>query len=132
MFTDNGINTVVADSYFDPLILPLVTAGGHYTSFRAPPVGLTTPAALVVGMAPGFHNPRSFQAAASVEQQVTPKISLIAGYVRNSTWDLQQLLNNNLEFADLRCQRHADLSRHPAKPQRGTVAGERVVSPFVL
>ncbi len=98
VFTDNGINTVVADSYFDPLILPLVTAGGNYTSFSAPPVGLTTPAALVVGMAPGFHNPRSFQTAASVEQQVTPKISLIAGYVRNSTWDLQQLLNNNLEL----------------------------------
>jgi len=50
-----------------------------------------------VGIAPGFHNPRSFQVAASIEQQFTPKLSVTAGYVRNSTWDLQQLLNSNLE-----------------------------------
>ncbi len=54
------------------------------------------PAAFVVGIAPDFHNPRSFQVAGSVEQQLTPKISVTAGYVHNSTWDLQQLLNQNL------------------------------------
>ncbi len=97
VFTDNAINTVVADSYFDPQVLPLATSGRQYTSLSAPPPNLTTPAALVVGIAPGFHNPRSFQVAASVEQLLTPMISLTAGYVRNSTWDLQQLLNNNLE-----------------------------------
>ena len=96
VFTDNALNTVVADSYFDPQILPLVSSGGHYTSLTAPPAGLSVPAGLVVGIAPNFHNPRSFQAAGSVEQQLTPKISLTAGYVRNSTWDLQQLLNENL------------------------------------
>ncbi len=96
VFTDNGINTVVADSYFDPQILPLVSSGGNYTAFTAPPPGLTVPAALVVGIAPDFHNPRSFQVAGSVEQQFTPKISFTAGYVHNSTWDLQQLLNQNL------------------------------------
>jgi hypothetical protein len=96
VFTDNALNTVVADSYFDPQILPLVTAGGQYTSLAAPPQGLTTPAALVVGIAPDFRNPRSFQVAGSVEQQLTPKISLTAGYVHNSTWNLQQLLNENL------------------------------------
>ncbi len=95
VFTDNALNTVVADSYFDPQILPLVTSGG-YRSLAAPPLGLTTPAALVVGIAPDFHNPRSFQAAASVEQQFTPKINVTAGYVHNSTWDLQLLLNENL------------------------------------
>jgi len=96
VFTDNGVNTVVADSYFDPAILPLVTAGGHYTPLTAPPAGLTVPAALVVGIAPNFRNPRSFQTGASIEQQFTPKISVTAGYVHNSTWDLQQLLNENL------------------------------------
>ena len=96
VFTDNAINTVVADSYFDPQILPLVTAGGVYTPLTAPPNGLTLPAAFVVGIAPDFHNPRSFQLAGSVEQQLTPKISLTAGYVHNSTWDLQQVLNQNL------------------------------------
>jgi Carboxypeptidase regulatory-like domain/TonB dependent receptor len=96
VFTDNAVNTVVADSYFDPQILPLVTAGGNYTPLPAPPAGLTVPAAFVVGIAPDFHNPRSFQVAGSVEQQFTPKISVTAGYVHNSTWDLQQLLNQNL------------------------------------
>jgi len=96
IFTDNAVNTIVADSYFDPAVLPLVTAGGQYRALSAPPAGLTTPAALVVGIAPGFRNPRSFQAAGSIEQQLTPKVSLTAGYVHNSTWDLQQLLNNNL------------------------------------
>ncbi len=95
VFTDNALNTVVADSYFDPQILPLVTSGGYH-SLSAPPAGLTTPAALVVGIAPDFHNPRSFQAAGSIEQQLTPKINLTAGYVHNSTWDLQLLLNQNL------------------------------------
>ena len=95
VFTDNALNTVVADSYFDPQILPLVTSGGYH-SLSAPPAGLSTPAALVVGIAPDFHNPRSFQVAGSVEQQLTPKVSLTAGYVHNSTWDLQQLLNGNL------------------------------------
>jgi hypothetical protein len=96
IFTDNGVNTVVADSYFDPQILPLVSSGGNYTAFAAPPPGLTVPAALVVGINPNFHNPRSFQVADSIEQQFTPKISGTAGYVHNSTWDLQQLLNQNL------------------------------------
>jgi hypothetical protein len=65
-------------------------------SFTTPPSGLLTPAALVVGIAPQFRNPRSLQAAASVEQQFTPKIAVSAGYVHNSTWNLQQLLNLNL------------------------------------
>ena len=95
VFTDNALNTVVADSYFDPQILPLVTAGGYH-SLSAPPTGLTTPAALVVGISPDFHNPRSFQAAGSIEQQFTPKISATAGYVHNSSWDLQLLANENL------------------------------------
>ena len=97
VFTDNALNTMVADSYFDPQVLPLVTSGGQYTALSAPPPGLTTPAALVVGIAPDFHNPRSLQVAGSVEQQLTPKVSLSAGYVHNSTWELQQLLNHNLE-----------------------------------
>ncbi len=95
VFTDNGLNTVVADSYYDPQVLPLASMPVPH-SFLTPPTGLVTPAALVVGMGPNFRNPRSFQAAASVEQQFTPKIAISAGYVHSSTWDLQQLLNLNL------------------------------------
>ena len=93
VFTDNGLNTVVADSYYDPQVLALVTNGN---ALPAPPPGLTTPAALVVGIDRNFRNPRSFQTAASVEQQLTPKISLSAGYLHNSTWDLQQMVSQNL------------------------------------
>ena len=93
VFTDNAANTVVADSYYDPQILALVSDG---RALAAPPAGLTTPAALVVGITPNFRNPRSFQAAGSLEQQINPKISVTAGYVRNSTWDLQQMVNQNL------------------------------------
>jgi hypothetical protein len=96
VFTDNGLNTVVADSYYDPQLLPLVTSGGTPHALPSVPSGLTTPAALVVGIAPNFHNPRSFQASASVEQQVNAKTTVTAGYVHNSTWDLQTLLNDNL------------------------------------
>lgn len=93
VFTDNGVNTVVADSYFDPQVLALVSNG---QALGAPPVGLTTPAALIVGMAPGFHNPRSFQGSASIEQQINSKVTVSGGYVRNSTWNLQQLVSQNL------------------------------------
>jgi len=93
VFTDNAVNTVVADSYYDPQILALVANGN---ALPMPPVGLTTPAALVVGIALGYRNPRSFQVAGSVEQQLKPKISVSAGYVHNSTWDLQQTVSQNL------------------------------------
>jgi Carboxypeptidase regulatory-like domain/TonB dependent receptor-like, beta-barrel len=98
VFTDNGLNTVVADSYFDPQILPLVAAPNLvFHPLVATPSGLSTPAALVVGIAPGFRNPRSFQFAGSVEQQVNRKVNITAGYLRDSTWDLPVLLNLNLE-----------------------------------
>jgi hypothetical protein len=93
VFTDNGLNTVVADSYYDPQILALVAGG---SALPVPPAGLTTPEALVVGINPSFRNPRSFQVAGSVEQQVTTKISLSGGYIHNSTWDLQQMVSQNL------------------------------------
>jgi TonB dependent receptor len=97
VFTDNGLETVVADSYFDPAILSLVSSPTLITEpLAAPPPGLTTPAALVVGIAPDFRNPRSFQSGASVQQQVSPKVSISASYLRNSTWNLQRRLDTNL------------------------------------
>ncbi len=97
VFTDNGVNTVTVDSYYDPQLLSLVSGQGQaLRSLASVPHGLAVPAAFVVGINPQFRNPRSFQVAAGVEQQVSAKVSLAAGYVRNSTWDLQQLLNANL------------------------------------
>ena len=88
IFTDNGLEIVVADSYFDPEILPLVSIPKLITqALPAPPPGLTTPAAMVVGIASDFQNPRSAQVAAggfedlyfcglSPQQHVEPAASL--------------------------------------------------------
>ena len=51
VFTDNAVNTVVADSYYDPQLLTLFS-GGTPGALSAPPATLTTPAALVVGIDP--------------------------------------------------------------------------------
>jgi hypothetical protein len=94
VFTDNGLNTVTADSYYDPSLLALFANGAH--ALPGVPQGLTTPAAFVVGIGPNFRNPRSFQVSGSVERQLNAKTTLTAAYVRNSTWDLQTLVNQNL------------------------------------
>jgi hypothetical protein len=91
---DNGLETIVADSYFDPQILTLAAGTPH--SLAAPPAGLTTPAALVVGIDPAFRNPRSMQLAATVEQQVKPHLALSAGYLHDETWRLQHRIDENL------------------------------------
>jgi hypothetical protein len=92
--TDNGLQTVVADSYFDPQLLTL--AGGMPHSLTSVPAGLTTPAALVVGMNSSFRNPRSMQLAATVEEQVKPHLALSAGYLHDETWRLQHRVDENL------------------------------------
>jgi hypothetical protein len=94
---DNGLQTIVADSYFDPQILALTGAlSGTPHALPGPPAGLTTPEALIVGITSRFRNPTSFQAAADVERDVTAKLNLAAGYVHNSTWDLQGAVDQNL------------------------------------
>ena len=97
IFSDNGVSTVVADSFYDPQILALVSGSGAllHPLGNIPP-GLTTPAALVFGITPGFRNPRSFQISASVDRQLNRKMDLSVGYLRNSTWDLPQIVNENL------------------------------------
>ncbi len=93
LFTDNGINAVVADSVFDPALLTLA-AGGN--GLPAPPPSLTPPAALAVGIASGFRNPRSFQTAASLQQQLGKRINITTGYTHNSTWNLERTVEANL------------------------------------
>ena len=97
IFTDNGASTVVADSYYDPEILALVAESGEgFHSLAAPPVVLEAPAALVFGIARAFHDPRSFQVSGTVDQKLNRKIDFSAGFLRNSTWNLPQIVNENL------------------------------------
>jgi hypothetical protein len=97
IFTDSGSQTYTLDSYFDPILL---TITGGLTPFphalTSAPAGLSTYSAQIIGIASNFRNPTSFQAAASIEQQLNPKLEFTAGYLRNSTWHLERELDENL------------------------------------
>ncbi len=96
VFADNGIETVVADSYFDPELLALTGANTSAPHSLPAPPALMQPRAMVVGIDSGFRNPASAQAAFSIDQEIIPKLSLNAGYLHSSTWHLQRRLDENL------------------------------------
>lgn len=96
VFTDAGSQTYTLDSYFDPSLIAL--SGGNTAAPHAIglPPALTTYYAKIIGIDPAFRNPASFQAAASLEQQINPKLDLTLGFIRNSTWGLERQLDENL------------------------------------
>jgi hypothetical protein len=97
VFADGGTQTVTVDSYFDPSLFILTganTATPHALAF--PPAGLSTSNALVVGVAPAFRNPRSLQSAISIDDRMSAKLALTAGYIYVSTWRLERQLDENL------------------------------------
>ncbi len=50
----------------------------------------------VFGFDPNFKNPRSFQTSATIEQKVSKELVFTAGYIHNSTYNLQRRLDRNL------------------------------------
>jgi hypothetical protein len=95
VFADNGINTVAADSYFDPSLFALTGANTSFPhALPSPPVGLTN--ALITGIAPNFRNPRSLESALSLDRRVSTKLELTAGYIYSNSWRLEQRLDQNL------------------------------------
>lgn len=50
----------------------------------------------IFGFDPDFRNPRSFQASITFEQKIGKDFVLSAGFLRNSTWNLQRRFNRNL------------------------------------
>ena len=50
----------------------------------------------IFGFDSDFKNPRSFQASATIEQRLGSDTVLTAGYIRNSTWNLQRRTDRNL------------------------------------
>jgi hypothetical protein len=95
-FADSGTQTVVADSSFDPQLLAVVGALGFPHGLAVAPPGLTTPEAYVAGVSSSFRNPHSLQGSFSVDQTVSPKLTLRAGYLHEETWRLEQRLDDNL------------------------------------
>ena len=90
-FTDDGANVRTLDSFYDPQILPLVASLQPLISLPA-----NTKSGTVYEVSPEFRNPRSLQSAVSWEQQLNAKVSTTLGYVHNSTWALERLVNRNL------------------------------------
>jgi len=93
MFTDNGLNTLVFDSKVDKKLLNFVQFPNTLVGI---PAGVAPAPTKVVGFDPNFKNPRSFQASASVETAIGDAWSISGGYTRNSTWNLQRRLDQNL------------------------------------
>ena len=94
---DNGTQTVTVDSYFDPVLLTLTNANTSApASLSAVPSGLTTHESLVEGIDSAFKNPRSLQSAVSVDETVSPKLTLRAEYLHAATWRLDRTLEENL------------------------------------
>ena len=93
MFTDNNLTTAVLDSKFDKKVLNFVQFPNTLTTL---PAGVKPAPTKVVGFDPNFKNPRSFQASASVETAIGDAWSISGGYTRNSTWNLQRRLDQNL------------------------------------
>jgi hypothetical protein len=97
IFADGGRHTIVADSYFDPEILSLTDASARSPhALSAAPSGLSTPAALVVGIDSHLRNPRSLQIAGTVDEIVSPRLTLRVGLLHQDTWRLQRELDDNL------------------------------------
>ena len=118
IFTDSGSQTYTLDSYFDPILLAIT---GGLTPFphalTSAPAGLSTYSAQIIGIASNFRNPTSFQAAASIEQQLNAKLEFTAGYLRNSTWHLERQLDQNLNPPT------STLNGNPVFPSTRPIAG---------
>ena len=70
-----------------------------------------TPAALVVGIDPGFRNPRSLQTAGTVEQEIKPQFTLsLPAICTAATWRLQRRLDENLSPPAVEFDGPSDLS----------------------
>lgn len=50
----------------------------------------------IFGFQPDFRNPQSFQSSATLEQRFATDLVFSAGFIHNSTWNLQRRLDRNL------------------------------------
>ncbi len=97
IFSDNGIETVTADSYFDPSLLTLTGANTPLPhALPSAPTGLVTPHASVAGIAGNYRNPRSFETALSLDRRITSKFEVTTGFLHSSSWRLERRLDENL------------------------------------
>lgn len=108
VFTDNGLTTQAVDISETTACRNSTVVNLAGCRLRGPNAILTFPNALaaipagfitaprVFGFDPNFKNPRSFQTSATLEQRIGDDLALTAGYIHNSTWNLQRRLDRNL------------------------------------
>ena len=93
VFTDNGFTTLAVDSRTDPIVLTFVSRNQALTTL---PAGMRVPAQRIFGFDPDFINPRTLQAALTLERELGRGLSASAGYIHAKTTHLQRRLDRNL------------------------------------
>jgi hypothetical protein len=108
VFTDNGLTTTQIDISETTACRNSLVVNLAGCLLRGPNAVVTFPNALngvpttfaakprVFGFDPTFKNPRSFQASVTIEQKIGKDFVFTAGYIRNSTWNLQRRNDRNL------------------------------------
>lgn len=98
-FTDNGQFNASINSTYDENILSELPYLGAFSSFKSvPPTNILNE---IYTNNPAFRNPRSLQAALSVEQQLTKTTAFVLSFTQQETWKLQHRLNTNLFPPDI-------------------------------
>lgn len=93
VFTDNGLTTQAVDSRVDPTILQKLA---FPNALPLLPDGTVTAPQRIFGFDPDFRNPRTFQGALTLDQQVGGVTQMSVGYVFSNAWQLQRRLDRNL------------------------------------
>jgi hypothetical protein len=91
--TDNGVTALAVDSRADPTILQRLT---FPNALPLLPAGTRVPLQRIFGFDPDFQNPRTYQSALTLEQQVTDSMHVTVGYVNATARHLQRRLDRNL------------------------------------
>ena len=91
--TDNGLTALAVDSRTDATILPRLV---FPNALPLLPAGTRVPAQRIFGFDPGFQNPRTYQHAITLEQQIGPATQATIGFVHADARYLQRRLDRNL------------------------------------
>ena len=91
--TDNGLTALAVDSRTDPTILPRLR---FPAALPLLPAGTRVPLQRIFGFDPEFQNPRTYQSALTLEQQIGANSQVTVGFVHADARNLQRRLDRNL------------------------------------
>ncbi len=91
--TDNGLTALAVDSRIDPTILTRLT---FPDALPLLPAGTIVPTQRVFGFDPYFQNPRTYQHAVTLEQQLGARTAATIGFIHADARHLQRRLDKNL------------------------------------